>query len=160
VCDKFSEYLCQNHLLVFTDNNPLTYVVSTAKLDAVGQRWASQLVIFFFSIQYRPGVKNADVDAMGRHPNEWLTDNQGPRTSEDWWPDGQSYLYWNACTHTGYDILPMAAINIVEKAKELGQTLAQKELREIRKAQRSDPLKEPWMIAVIDKHMPKKFMTG
>ena len=58
------------------------------------------------------------------------------------------------------DILPMAAINIVEIAEEPGQMLAQKELREIRKAQRSDPLIEPWRIAVIDKQMPKKFMTG
>jgi len=56
--------------------------------------------------------------------------------------------------------LPMAAINIVDISEEPGQALAQKDLREIRRAQRSDPLIEPWMIAVIDKPMPKKFMTG
>ena len=38
--------------------------------------------------------------------------------------------------------LPMAAINIVEISEEPGQALAQKDLREIRRAQRSDPLIE------------------
>lgn len=40
VCDKFRDYLFYApHFTVFTDNNPLTYVLSTAKLTAVGHRW-------------------------------------------------------------------------------------------------------------------------
>ena len=160
VCDKFSDYLCQNHFLVLTDNNPLTYVLSTAKLDAVGQRWASELAKFSFSIQYRAGVKNTDADAMSRYPYERLTDDQD---QEQVRIDDQTVKA--ICTAMQVhipviDILPMAAINIVEIAEEPGQALAQKELREIRRAQRNDPLIEPWRIAVIDKQMPKKFMTG
>ena len=41
VTQKFSDYLTMNHFLVLTDNNPLTYVLKTAKLDVTGQRWAS-----------------------------------------------------------------------------------------------------------------------
>ena len=28
---------------VYTDNNPLTYVLTTAKLDAMGHRWVAGL---------------------------------------------------------------------------------------------------------------------
>ena len=37
ICDHFHEYLYGAHFEVFTDNNPLTYMLTTAKLDATGQ---------------------------------------------------------------------------------------------------------------------------
>ena len=37
ICDRFHEYLYGAHFEVFTDNNPLMYVLTTAKLDATGQ---------------------------------------------------------------------------------------------------------------------------
>lgn len=44
VCDKFRDYLFYApHFVVYTDNNPLTYVMSTAKLNAVGHRWVGLL---------------------------------------------------------------------------------------------------------------------
>ena len=30
-------------LEVYTDNNPLTFILTTAKLDATGQRWVASL---------------------------------------------------------------------------------------------------------------------
>ena len=36
VCHKFHEYLYGNKFQVLTDNNPLTYVLTSAKLDATG----------------------------------------------------------------------------------------------------------------------------
>ena len=36
ITEKFKEYLYGSRFTVFTDNNPLTYVLSTAKLDATG----------------------------------------------------------------------------------------------------------------------------
>ncbi|KAL4233166.1 hypothetical protein ACF0H5_007851 [Mactra antiquata] len=50
--------------------------------------------------------------------------------------------------------IPCKSINLVDVWEEAGQTLAQKEFREIRKAQRSDPLVECWRKAVIDKTLP------
>ena len=38
VCDRFHEYLYGGNFEVFTDSNPLTYILTTAKLDATGQR--------------------------------------------------------------------------------------------------------------------------
>ena len=37
---------------VKTDNNPLTYVMSTPNLDAVGHRWVASLAGFNFTIEY------------------------------------------------------------------------------------------------------------
>ena len=68
VTDKFKEYLYGSHFTVFTDNNPLTYILSTAKLDATGQRWIAELANYDFSIQYRSGKHNIDADALSRIP--------------------------------------------------------------------------------------------
>ena len=43
VTDKFHDYLYGNQFTAFTDNNPLTYVLTTAKLDAMGHRWVAAL---------------------------------------------------------------------------------------------------------------------
>ena len=40
---------------VYTDNKPLTFVMSTAKLNATGHRWVASLADFNFCIKYRPG---------------------------------------------------------------------------------------------------------
>ncbi len=62
VTTKFHDYLYGNQFTVFTDNNPLTYVLTSAKLDATGHCWVSELSNFNFDIKYRPGKKNADAD--------------------------------------------------------------------------------------------------
>ncbi len=49
-----------------TDNNPLTYILSTAKLDATGQRWVAELSSYNFELTYRSGKKNLDADALSR----------------------------------------------------------------------------------------------
>ena len=69
IVDKFHDYLYGNKFLVRTDNNPLTYILTTAKLDATGHRWVSELSNFDFSIKYRPGRQNKDADALSRLPN-------------------------------------------------------------------------------------------
>ena len=68
VCDKFKDYLYGSNFTVLTDNNPMTYVLTTAKLDATGHRWLAALATFDFNIQYRPGKTNADADGLSRLP--------------------------------------------------------------------------------------------
>ncbi|KAL6483998.1 hypothetical protein MHYP_G00088710 [Metynnis hypsauchen] len=53
---------------IYTDNNPLTYVLSTARLNAVGHRWVGELADFYFDIKYRPGKVNIDADTLSRYP--------------------------------------------------------------------------------------------
>ena len=43
VTEKFSDYLRLNEFTVLTDINPLTYILTSAKLDATDHRWASAL---------------------------------------------------------------------------------------------------------------------
>ena len=58
VTDHFHEYLYGGSFNVYTDNNPLTYVLSTAKLDVIGQRWVASLAPYNFSLHYNPGRQN------------------------------------------------------------------------------------------------------
>ena len=53
---------------MYTDNNPLTYVLSTAKLNATGSRWVAELADFHLIIKYRPGRENGDADGLSRMP--------------------------------------------------------------------------------------------
>lgn len=68
VTEKFKDYLCGAHFTVFTDNNPLCYIMSSAKLKAVEQRWAAELARFDFTIKYKPGRKNGAADGLSRRP--------------------------------------------------------------------------------------------
>lgn len=69
ICERFRDYLYHApHFVVYTDNNPLTYILSTAKLNATGHRWVGELSEFDFSIKYRPGKSNADADGLSRMP--------------------------------------------------------------------------------------------
>ena len=68
ISEKFYDYLYGSKFEVYTDNNPLTYVLSSAKLDATGQRWIASLAQFDFTISYRSGLRNGDADALSRLP--------------------------------------------------------------------------------------------
>ncbi len=71
ITDKFKDYLYSARgTRVFTDSNPLTYVLSSAKLDATGHRWLAALTSYDFSIHYKPGRCNQDADALSRRPHD------------------------------------------------------------------------------------------
>ena len=44
--------------------------MSSAKLNATGQRWVAELADFNFTIKYRPGHANSDADTLSRIPLE------------------------------------------------------------------------------------------
>ena len=64
ITDRFHEYLYGATFEVYTDNNPLTYILSTAKLDTMGHRWVGSLGPYNFVLHYKPGKLNCDVDAL------------------------------------------------------------------------------------------------
>ena len=74
----FHDYLYGRHFTVFTDNNPLCYVLSTAKLDAAGHRWLAELSTFNFQIMYRSGKKNTDADCLSRLPQDSMEEQIVP----------------------------------------------------------------------------------
>lgn len=67
VTEKFREYLLGHQCVVFTDNNPLSYL-ETARLGATEHRWAAELALFDLQIRYRPGTANRNADALSRLP--------------------------------------------------------------------------------------------
>ncbi len=69
VSDKFRDYLYGNRFTVFTDNNPLTYILTSAKHNATGHRWLAALSVFGFNIQYPSGHANIDPDTLSRQLN-------------------------------------------------------------------------------------------
>lgn len=74
VCEKYHDYLYGQYFDVYTDNNPLTYLLTSAKLDATGHRWLSELACYNFAIHYRAGKANIDADALSRIPHNITID--------------------------------------------------------------------------------------
>ena len=74
VCDRFYEYLYWGNFEVSTDNNPLTYILTTVKLDATGQRWVSNIANYNFSLRYNSGKANVDAGALSRNPWDMQVD--------------------------------------------------------------------------------------
>lgn len=68
ICDKFSHWLKGVHFTAWTDNNPLTYVLTKPRLDACEQRWVAKLAAYDFDLKYVPGPKNTVADALSREP--------------------------------------------------------------------------------------------
>ena len=66
VCERFHEYLYGGKFQVYTDNNPLMYILTTTKLDATGQWWVASLANYDFIIHYRSGKQNTEADALFR----------------------------------------------------------------------------------------------
>ena len=60
------KYLYGNTFDVYTDNNPLTYVLMTAKLDAMGHSWMASLAYYNFHLHYRSGRSNVETDVLSR----------------------------------------------------------------------------------------------
>ena len=64
ITDRFHEYLHGGQFDVYTDNNPLTYILTSVKLDAMGQRWVAPLANYNFRIFYKTGKTNVEADVL------------------------------------------------------------------------------------------------
>ena len=74
VTEKFKDYLLGSKFEIITDNNPLSYLQTSAKLGATEQRWQAQLAQFNFTITYRSGKLNRAADALSRITTELPSD--------------------------------------------------------------------------------------
>ena len=66
VMEHFKEYLLYQPFLVKTNNNPLTYIMSTPNMDATGHCWVSTLAKYDFQLEYQKGRDNAVADALSQ----------------------------------------------------------------------------------------------
>ena len=66
IMEQFREYLQYRPFTVLTDNNPLTYILKTPNLDALGHRWVAALASYNMTIKYLKGSDNKVADALSR----------------------------------------------------------------------------------------------
>ena len=93
-------------LVVRTDINPLTYIFSSANLDAAGQQWVAHLASYNFSLEYQKGKDNTVADFLSQM-NECL-------------PDKEVQEYLNQIPHPGGKAVPDNVITPIEKHAEQG----------------------------------------
>ena len=77
VCEHFRDYLFYvPRFDVYTDYNPLTYIKSSCKVNATGQRWINKLTDFNFTVHYKFSVENIVADTLSRLPINNVEDLQ------------------------------------------------------------------------------------
>ena len=111
ITEQFHEYLSpygknQNEFVVHTDNNLLTYIFSSANLDAARQQWVAHLTSYNFSLEYQKGKDNTVANFLSRM-NERL-------------PDEEVQEYLNQIPHPGVKAVSDNAITPIEEHAEQG----------------------------------------
>ena len=114
VTEQFHEYLSpyrknRNEFVVCTNNNPLTYIFSSANLDAAGQRWVARLASYNFSLEYQKGKDNTVADFLSQM-NECL-------------PEEEVQEYLNQIPYPGVKAVLDNTIMSIEKHAEQGVRL-------------------------------------
>ena len=129
VTEQFHEYLSpygknQNEFVVHT-NNPLTYIFSSANLDAAGQCWVACLTSYNFSLEYQKGKDNTVANFLSQM-NERL-------------PEEEVQEYLNKIPYPGVKAVLDNAITPIKECAEQGvqlssdcQNVHQKEMVEAR----------------------------
>ena len=115
VTEQFHEYLSpygknRNEFVVRTNNNLLTYIFSSASLDAAGQRWVAHLTSYNFSLEYQKGKDNT-VASFLSWMNECL-------------PEEEVREYLNKITYPGVKAVLDNTITPIEERAEQGVRLS------------------------------------
>lgn len=145
ITDKFRDYLYYAPTFtVYSDNNPLSYILSTAKLNATTSRWVAELADFHFTIKYRPGKENGDADALSRMPLD--VESLMEECSEELPPDTiaatiqavevqkEAVVPWS---------LSAASMSVSAEGETTTATISSIPKDGIREAQESDPVIRP-----------------
>ena len=111
VTEQFHEYLSpygknRNEFVVHTDDNPLTYIFSSANLDAAGQRWVARLASYNFSLEYQKGKDNTVADFLS-----WMNECL---------PEEEVQEYLNKIPYPGVKVVLNNAIMPLEDRAEQG----------------------------------------
>ena len=108
VTEQFREYLQYQPFTVHTDNNPLTYILTTLNLDALGHRWVVALAGYNMKLEYLKGSDNKVADALSRVSTQKL--------------DEETVTELLNCARTGsIPRAEMANIHVIEEGKRIDQ---------------------------------------
>ena len=111
VTEQFHEYLLpygknRNEFVVHTDNNLLTYIFSSANLDAAGQHWVAHLASYNFSLEYQKGKDNTVADFLS-----WMNEHL---------PEEEVQEYLNKIPYPGVKAVLNNTIMPIEECAEQG----------------------------------------
>ena len=70
ITKQFWEYLQYKPFTVLTDNNLLTYILTTPNLDALGHHWVAALAGYNMKLEYLKGSNNKVTDALSLAPEK------------------------------------------------------------------------------------------
>ena len=74
VTEQFREYLQYQLFTIRMDNNPLTYILMTPNLDALGHCWVAALAGYNMKLEYLKGSDNKIADTLSQLPPEKLNE--------------------------------------------------------------------------------------
>lgn len=148
VTEKFHDYLYGHQFTAWTDNNPLTYVLTTAKLDATGHRWLAALAAYSFDIKYRPGHVNTDADILSRLPGTGALDDGYKKISSE----SVGAICKATMVDAWVDTLCMSTQVLEDEYGLFGGEMVTP--RDWRTAQRDDPIIGPFLPYVLNKVRP------
>ena len=111
VTEQFHKYLSpygknRNEFVVCTDNNSLTYIFSSANLDAAGQCWVARLASYNFSLEYQKGKDNTVADFLS-----WMNEHL---------PEEEVQEYLDKILYPGVKAVLYNAITPIEERAEQG----------------------------------------
>ena len=108
VTEQFCKYLQYQPFTVHTDNNPLTYILTTPNLDALGHQWVAALAGYNMKLEYLKGSNNKVADALSRVSTQKL--------DEETVTELLNYA-WNSSAPRA----EMANINVIEEGECVDQ---------------------------------------
>ena len=111
VTEQFHVYLSpygknRNEFVVHTNNNPLTYIFSSANLDAAGQCWVAHLTTYNFSLEYQKGKDNTMANFLS-----WMNERL---------PEEEVQEYLNQIPYPGVKAVLNNAIMPIKEHAEQG----------------------------------------
>ena len=139
ITDRFHEYLYGGQFDVYTDNNPLTYILTSAKLDATSQRWVASLANYDFRIFYKSGKTNVEADALSRIPQDNYTVLDTPTIK----------AIMNVVTYTDWSDYNFHPTNLVCKSTQI--VIHKKSKDDWKIEQENDPIIGPVIEAIKSK---------
>ena len=137
---------------VYTDNNPLTYILTTAKMDETGHRLLASLGNYHFDRVYRPGTSNRDADGMTQLPEITIEKDQQTQIQSES-PKAVCSMSMNA--HSYIECLDFS-FQVIDDAETViqGQEVMSISKEELREAQRRDPVLSMWIRYIKDGNKP------
>ena len=109
-----------------------------AKLSATGYRWPAALGAFDFSIKYKPGIRNVNVDIPSRLPHRPKSPQEEELSSDS----VHTLCGGLTCPVIETHYLLAAAVDILAESED--RDITEFTVKDWRRAQNEDELLGPW----------------